>query len=105
MKHDILKIAGLNALATTLYIIMVASFMFYAPKTMDATPSVFLPVAMLLLFVCSAALTGTLVFGRPALWYLDGRKKEAITLLFATLGILFGITLVTFVAIILISAK
>jgi len=46
------------------------------------------------LFVFSAALTGLLVFGRPVLWYFDGRKKEALSLLAHTLAIFLVITII-----------
>lgn len=94
MKNTILKHAALNALATALYVILVASFLFYAPKTIVPGPdTVLVPIVMLLLFVFSAALTGVLVFGRPILWYVDGKKKEALSLLAATLLIFLIITL------------
>ena len=73
--NPILKTALLNAAGTAVYVIAVASFLFYAPKIFGRPDnSVFIPIAMLLLFVFSAALTGSLILGRPALWYLDGRK-------------------------------
>ena len=96
MKSPILKYATLNALGTTLYIALVASCLFYSPKGTTERATVLIPIAMLLLFVFSAAFTATLVLGRPILWYLDGKKKEAITLLMATLGVLFVIMLIAF---------
>lgn len=88
---SITKHAGLNALATTLYITLVASFLFYVPQRIlkDTEDTVFAPIAMLLLFVFSAAMTGLLTLGRPLMWYLDGKKKEAVSLLLTTLGFLF----------------
>ncbi len=53
------------------------------------------PIALLMLFVFSAALTGFLIFGKPALMYIDGKKKEAVALLGYTLIILSGTTLVS----------
>jgi len=50
---------------------------------------------MLLVLVFSAALTGILIFGRPAIWYLDGKKSEALFLLFYTLGALLIIISIT----------
>ena len=49
-------------------------------------PNFLIPVFMLLLFVVSATVTGSLVLGKPLLMYLDGQKKEAVKLLFLTLG-------------------
>lgn len=47
------------------------------------------PLAMLLLFTVSAAITGSLVFGRPIYLFLNGMKKEAVTLALYTIGFLF----------------
>ncbi len=85
---NIIKNAFLNALATALYVTAIASFLFYASKFFGPAKAdtVFIPIIMLSLFVFSAALTGILVFGRPVIWYLDGRKKDAVLLLTYTLG-------------------
>lgn len=94
MKKDVLKYALINSFLTALYIGLVASFLFYGLRSFEQEPdTVFAPLLMLMLFVFSAALTGTLVLGRPVLWYLDGRKKEAINLLFYTLLAFFVIIL------------
>jgi hypothetical protein len=89
MKNAILKTAALNAVATALYVAAIASFLFYAPKVFGPgrVDTVLVPIVMLSLLVLSAALTGLLIFGRPVLWYLDGKKKEALSLLVYTLGI------------------
>ena len=107
MKNTILKHATLNAVATALYIILIASFLFYAPKVIGPGPAntVLVPIVMLLLFVFSAALTGLLVFGRPVLWYLDSKKKEALSLLAATLLIFLIITLGAFLTLFLYLAR
>ncbi len=97
MRNTILKFAGLNALGTALYITIVGSLFFYAPQLFGGTKdTVLIPIAMLLLFVLSASTTGLLVLGRPILWYLDGKKKEAISLLITTLGFLFLFTFFAF---------
>jgi hypothetical protein len=49
-------------------------------------PNFLIPVFMLLLFVVSAAITGSLVFGKPLLMYIDGEKKGSLKLLFGTLA-------------------
>jgi len=96
MKNNIIKNAVLNACLTALYIIIVASFLFYAPKIFgpDRANSVLVIIVMLSLLVFSVALVGMLIFGRPAFWYLDGKKKEAIFLLAYTLGIFLIITII-----------
>lgn len=100
MKNHILKHACINALLTVLYIGLVASFLFYVPTYfafVDKPDTVFAPIMMLMLFVFSATLTAMLVLGRPILWYLDGRKKDAVTLFFYTLSVFFIIMLVAFI--------
>lgn len=90
----IIKTAILNALATFLYVGLVASSFFYMSKFFGQTgkpDTILAPTVMLLLFVFSAGLTASLVFGRPILWYMDGKKKEAIHLLAYTLASLFVI--------------
>ncbi len=55
MKNNIIKNAILNACLTALYIVLVASFLFYAPKIFgpDRTNTVFVPIVMLSLLVFS----------------------------------------------------
>ena len=98
--NKIRKTALLNAFATTAYIVAVGSFMYYGGEIKLGRENTFLiPVALLLLFVFSAALTGFLIFGKPAQMYVDGKKKEALSLLFNTLGIF---SIITFSALVLI---
>jgi len=91
-----IKRAFLNALATVVYIILVVSLIFSLQGSSEPD-TILAPIAMLMLLVCSAAITGFLVFGKPAMLYLDGKKKEAISLLGYTLAILVLITIVTFI--------
>lgn len=71
--------------------------MFYTPHIFaKAENTVLIPMAMILLLVVSASVTGSLVIGRPVLWYLDGKKKEAVSLLITTVGFLALIMLVAF---------
>ena len=96
MKNDIIKHAFINASLTALYIIGISSFLFYVSRFFDSPNTVLIPIMMLSLFVFSAALTGSLIFGRPILWYLEGKKEEAVFLLIYTLGIFLVITLLIF---------
>ncbi len=96
MKHNIIKHAALNAITTALYVAAIGSFLFYAPKIFGPANAhtALVPIVLLLLLVFSAALTGLLIFGRPILWYLEGKKQEAVSLLIATLGIFLIITII-----------
>ncbi len=100
MKNT-LKYSLLNGLGTSLYVILIASFIYYlGNSSITQKDNIFIPIAMLLLFVFSAAFTGLLVFGKPLLWYLDGEKKEAIYLLFNTLIIFSMVTIIAFIILI-----
>ncbi len=89
--NKIIKYAVINAVLTALYVIVIALFLSNAQSIFGPEePKTFLvPVVMLLLLVLSAAITGSLVFGRPVMWYLDGNKKEALSLLAYTIIALF----------------
>ena len=96
MNKNIYKYAALNAVGTALYVAAVAWFMTSVSQSVGPSKSILVPMAILLLFVFSAALTGTLVLGMPVLWYLDGKKKDAISLFLTTIGMLFIIMIFTF---------
>lgn len=63
MKNTVLKYAGLNALGTALYIAAVATFMSHTSEIFNEVEekTALIPFAMLLLFVLSATVTGSLV--------------------------------------------
>ena len=87
-KNEIVKYAVINSLGTALYIILIASFIYLGGEgAFGDDETILIPITMLMLLVFSAAITGGLIFGRPVMWYLDGKKKEALSLLFYTLGV------------------
>lgn len=98
MTKNIIKNACIDAFLTALYIVLIATFLSNTSHIFGGdngdSKTVLIPIMMLLLLVISAAITGSLVFGRPILWYLDGKKKEAIYLLGYTIGILFIIAFI-----------
>jgi len=96
--NAILKRALLNAGGTAAYIILVASFMaFLQGSFADQEDTVLTSISALLLFVCSAAITAFLVLGKPVMLYLDGKKKDAVTLLAYTIAALALLTVIAFV--------
>jgi hypothetical protein len=98
----LLKLGMLQALGTTAYISLVAYFFFFMnTHQIEDGKTVFIPIFMLMLLVLSASITGTLVFGRSVLWYIDGKKKEAVSLLAYTLGSFFCLFLVVGLALFL----
>lgn len=82
MKNDAkLFFRGLGlALAVVAYVAAVTILMNNAEAIFGTMQTYYGPIAFLLLFVLSAAIVGGLVLGQPILWYLEGKKKEAIQL-------------------------
>lgn len=101
MLRGILRYAFLNSFLTALYVYLVANFIFFLDTLSPGhVSSVFIPVAMLMLLVFSVAVVGSLIFGRSVMWYIDGKKKEAVVLLSYTLGILFLIIVLVFLVLV-----
>ena len=96
-----MKYALIDSLGTTAYVVAVAVFMYFGSEdAFGTTPSVFAPIVMLMLLVLSVAIVGSLMFGRPAMWYVDGKKKDALRLLVQTLGIFLIVTVLVIVLLI-----
>jgi hypothetical protein len=91
----------LHALGVVVYVVLVALLMTNAEKIFGGMNNIWGPVAMLLLFTVSAAITGLLVLGRPIYLFLNGNKKEGITFLFCTLGWLILLTIIVFIYLLL----
>ena len=97
-KH-IMRYAVAHAGFVVLYIGLVATFMTHAPRLLGRFEDTWLaPTLFLLLFVISASVMSLLVFGRPLMWYLDGARHEAVKLAVATVGVLFAIATIFFIA-------
>ncbi len=88
-----------NALAASLYIMLVASVMFYGTNHTGPVNSIIVPVAMISLFTLSAAVMGYLFLYQPLQLYLDGKKKNAVHLFLQTVAVFAGIT--TFILVLL----
>ena len=93
----IIKRAFIDAIGTAAYIVLIVSFIFSLQRFQGAEDIIIIPISMLMLFVCSAAITGFLVFGKPIMLYVDGKKREAVSLLGYTLGILVLLTVISFI--------
>lgn len=95
-KIILLKQGLINSLGTLLYCGLVAYLMINGEGLFGKISGVFGVMAFLMLFVLSAAIVGSLVLGKPIIYYLDGKKKEAILLLIDTIVILFILTAIIF---------
>ncbi len=97
MKNSKILIWGvIDSLGAFIYILTVAYLMFNGEKIFGEIDNFLGPAALLLLFVLSATIVGSLVLGRPVYLYLNGFKKEAVKLLIYTIGCLFYITFIIF---------
>jgi hypothetical protein len=86
-----------HAVGAALYIALIAAFMSSVEKIFGGDPGgYFGPMLFLLVFVISAAVMGLIIFARPAMWYLDGKKREALSLALATIGALMLIAAIVF---------
>lgn len=81
-----IKISFLNSSGTLVYVGAVSWFIANGDKIFGKMSGYLAPVAFLLLFVISAAITGILILGKPALLFYEGSQKEAIRLLLLTLA-------------------
>lgn len=82
----------INALAATIYIVLIASVMFYGTKNLGPSNSIIAPIAVVSLFTLSAAVMGYLFCYQPGMLYFDGKKKEAINLFLQTVAVFGCIT-------------
>lgn len=97
MKKQSIVMGGfLQAVAATVYIGLVTIVMAHGNAWFGEKDTAFTPMAVLMLFVLSAAVMASLTFLRPILWYIDNKKREAIWLLAWTIIFLFIFTLIVF---------
>ncbi len=92
-----------HAAGTAVYIFLVVSIMNNASRIFGNDKPPLTGLAVLMLFVVSAAIVGALVLGKPIVWFLNGNKSEAIKLFSYTVGwlLLFVIVLLLLLATIL----
>ena len=62
--------------AAVIYISLVASFLYYVPKSVGSVDSVVIPIAMLSLFVLSAAVMGFLFYIAHSRFTLTGKDAK-----------------------------
>jgi hypothetical protein len=88
------------AAAAVLYVSAVATLMSGMEKVVgQKEDSVLAPVGFLLLLVVSVAMMGMLIFGKPVMLYIDGKKRDGVSMLMCTIGCLAVFTVLLFVAI------
>lgn len=81
MTNEKLALNGLlHAVGTVVYIVLVSLLLRNGNRLFGSTPTIFNIITLLCLLVLSASIVGTLMLGRPALWYFNGAKTEAVKL-------------------------
>jgi hypothetical protein len=95
--NKLYKSSFASSFGVLVYVVIVASVMSNADKMFGKEDNFLTPVIVLLLFTLSALIVGGLVLGKPIMLYLDGKKKEAVSLLCLTAGWLAVFTVIAFV--------
>ena len=91
-------LALLQALAVTLYVTLISSFMNYMGQASFGQNDFLTAVVMLSLLVFSVALTGLLMFGLPVYLIIDKKIKQALSIVAYTfLWLLLIIILIVFI--------
>ena len=95
MKNSKLALlSALNSLGVLAYVSLVVLFMNNAQKIFGKNDQPPLTgIVVLMVFILSALITGSLVLGRPIMFYLDGKKAEAVKMLLYTMAGLFVLLL------------
>jgi len=94
MKNNkLIGIGFLNASGVAVYVFLVSLIIRNGEKIFGKMNNALGPVAFLLLFVLSAAVTGGLVLAKPAMLYFENRRPEAVRLFVYTVGWIFIATL------------
>ena len=96
-SSKLIKASLINSIIALLYISGVALLMTNAQNIFGKGDNVFTGIAVLMLFVISAAIRGFVILGRPILMYLDGLKKEAVKLFYLTITWLILIAAIIFI--------
>jgi len=92
----------INAFSALAYIILVVAVMTFVTQPLKNKPDTFLaPITALSVFTLSAAVMAYLFFYQPLLLFIDGKKKEAVSLFVRTVGFF---AVFTAVALILLSS-
>jgi hypothetical protein len=102
MRKSLITQSFFLALGEGAYIALVALFMRNINKILGHGPEFLAMVAFLILLVLSAAVSGSLILGRPALLYFENKKKEALQLFGLILGWMFIFLIILLIILVII---
>ena len=85
----------INGLRASAYIIFVVTVMTFVTQPLKNKPDTFFaPITFLSVLTLSVAVMAFLFFYQPMLLFIEGKKKEAVSLFVKTVGIFAAITAV-----------
>lgn len=95
-----------NALFAIAYIALLVTGVFYGSNLLEGAieETIFLPMGFLATLVLSAALMAYLFFYQPVIMFLDGRRIEALTFFFRTVGTFAVATAVVIITALVVGA-
>ena len=94
-KKQIIIRGFIDALGVAAYVTVFAWVINNLEHWFGDVPDTWLsPVLMLLVFIISACVTGLLVLLKPVLLYVEGQKKESVSLFVYTIGFLVILALI-----------
>ena len=103
-RNQIIMRGFVDALGVLAYVVLFAWVINNLEAWFGDMPETWLaPVLMLLVFIVSACVTGSLVLLQPILLYVEGQRKEAVYLFVYTIG--FLVVLALAIGLIVISAR
>jgi hypothetical protein len=94
---NIWKISFLHSLGVLVYVSLVSLIMSNAEELFGKEENFTSPIVFLLLFSLSALVVGGLILIKPFMLYQGNKKKDALTLLFATGGFLALFTILAMI--------
>jgi len=101
-KTEIILKSLIHSLSVAIYVFFVGLLFRHGNQWFGKEDKFLTPVAMLLLFILSAAITGSLVLAKPILLFLDKQKTEALSFFLWTLVWLFILTIFAFLGLLLL---
>src|SRR4030043_2119518 len=88
----------INALSASAYIILVVSVMTFVTQPLKNKPDTFFaPITFLSVLTLSVAIMAFLFFYQPLQLFIEGKKKDAVTLFVQTVGIFAAFTILALI--------
>lgn len=75
-----------HALSVGAYVFIIVQIITGIGQIGPEDAGIIAPITFLMLLVLSVAVVGMLIFGRPLFMYLDGQKREGVSMAIATIA-------------------